>query len=107
MKKVIFLLLVMTFIYACGYQEGIVQKAERSYLKFSGNIENASVEIDNMAPFTITARGASENGESKTENKVYQLLPGKHSLKIYRNGNLIVNRILILENQTTIEVTIP
>lgn len=95
MKKVILLLLVTTFLYSCGYQEGIVQKAEKSYLKFSGNIENASVQIDSMEPFTIP------------ENKIYQLMPGKYSLKIYRKGNLVVDKILFLENQTTMEVIIP
>lgn len=109
MKKVILLLLGMTLIYACGYHEGIIQKAERSYLKFVGNIENASIQIDNIEPFTIKATVASENGESNAapDNKVYQLLPGKHFLKIYRNGNLVVDRILLLENQATMEVIIP
>lgn len=110
MKKASFYFLgVLIVLYACGYQEGIIQKGEKSFLKFSGNWENVSVQIDDKEPFVLKSIATSEDSEKRdvAENKIYQILPGKHSLKVYRDGNLIVNRILFLENQATTEVIIP
>ncbi len=101
MKKVIFLFsgVLFLFIYACGYQAGIIQKADKSYFKFTGNRENVSVAIDELKPFVL---------ESKEGNKMlYQTSPGKHSLKVYRNGELLIDRLLFLENQAATEVQIP
>jgi hypothetical protein len=81
---------------SCGYQEGIVQKSEKSFLKFTGNPAEVTIQIDDMQPFAVA-----------TSDKLYQVSPGKHMVKAYRNGELIVNRLLILDNQVTMEVTIP
>jgi len=101
MKKVIFLFfgVLFIFIYACGYQAGIIQKADKSFFKFTGNRENVSIVIDELEPFVL---------EGKNGNKMlYQTSPGKHSLKVYRNGNLLIDKVLLLENQATMEVQIP
>ena len=109
MKKALFLFFGMIFLFACGYKEGIVQKAENSYLKFSGNWENASVQIDDMESFILKRTVNPEDTERRypDDNKLYQIAPGKHSLKVYREGNLVINRIVFLENQATMEVIIP
>jgi hypothetical protein len=103
MKKVILLLLGIMILHACGYQEGIVQKGEKSFIKFTGNWENVSIQIDDMNQFVLKS-GSESNAD---DNKLYQVSPGKHSLKVYRDGNLIINRILFLDNQVTAEVIIP
>ena len=89
---VMFLLLI-----GCAYNTGTVQIAEKSYLQFSGNIEGVSVIIDGDDAFNL----------STTEDTLYQLSPGKHSLKIYRSNNLIVDRVIFLEDQGTMEILIP
>ncbi|PIQ95036.1 MAG: hypothetical protein CO148_09135 [Nitrospirae bacterium CG_4_9_14_3_um_filter_41_27] len=103
MKKVILLLLGILILHACGYQEGIVQKEGKSFIKFAGNLENVSVQIDDMNQFVL--KSGSKSGAD--DNKLYQVSQGKHSIKVYRDGNLIVNRILFLDNQATAEVIIP
>jgi hypothetical protein len=103
MKKVILILLGILILQACGYQEGIVQKGEKSFIKFAGNWANVSVQIDDMNQFVLQSGTESNAGD----NKLYQISPGKHSLKVYRDGSLIVNRILFLDNQATAEVIIP
>ena len=89
---IMFLLLV-----GCAYNTGTVQIAKKSYLQFSGNIEGVSVIIDENDAFSL----------STEEDTLYQLNPGKHTLKIFRNSNLIVDRIIFLENQGTMEILIP
>jgi hypothetical protein len=103
MKKVILLLFGILILQACGYQEGVVQKGEKSFIKFIGNRANVSVQIDDMNQFVLQSDTESNSGD----NKLYQISPGKHSLKVYRDGSLIVNRILLLDNQATAEVIIP
>lgn len=83
MKKTIFLTLIpLLLLVSCGYREGVVQKAEKSYFKFVGNWQNAVVEIDNVKPFKlddfVTQKG--EDGTEKVsspDQKLYQTLPGK------------------------------
>ncbi len=106
MKKFIFLFLVIVILSACGYQEGIVQKGEKSFVKFTGNRTNVSVQIDDMNQFVLKA-GGDDSEENSSDNKLYQVSPGKHLIKVYRDGHLIVNRILFLDNQATAEVMIP
>jgi len=106
MKKVILLLLGIMILCACGgYQEGVVQKGEKSFIKFTGNCTNVSVQIDDMTPFGL--KSGTDSGKCSDDNKLYQFSPGKHSIKAYRDENLIVNRILLLDNQTTTEVILP
>ncbi len=102
MKRGIFLLffvILFIFISACGYQAGIIQKADKSFFKFTGNRQNVSVVIDEMEPFVLKSRDGNRT--------IYQTSPGKHSLKIYRDGRLLIDKILFLENQATMEVEIP
>ena len=56
----------------------------------------------------IDENNTFELAETK-ENKdmLYQLSHGKHTLKIYRNKNLIIDRIIFLEDHGTMEIIIP
>ncbi|MCX6141882.1 MAG: hypothetical protein NTZ35_01555 [Ignavibacteriales bacterium] len=91
------LLLVSLFFSACGgYSEGVLQKAEKGYLKFVGNVQNVTVVIDGGDAISLEAK-----------NQVYQVKPGRHEVKAMRDGQMILNRILVVDNQTTVEVEIP
>jgi hypothetical protein len=95
MVKILILSLGALFIVACGHVEGTIQKAEKSLIVFSGNLENVSIKIDELEPFT------------PSYGKHYQLSPGKHVLTAYRDGTLVLNKIVFLENQVTMEIRIP
>ncbi|MEW6739383.1 MAG: hypothetical protein AB1325_05690 [Nitrospirota bacterium] len=113
MKKIILIYFVLLFfLTSCGYKEGIVQKAEKSYLKFVGNWQNALVQIDDTTQFKLETFIVSTNETGTTEkkspeDKLYQLPPGKHTIKIYKDGIMVVNRLLLLENQAIMEVFVP
>ena len=95
----------------CGYIEGVVQKSEKSYLWFTGNTENAVVYVDNREFVRLTASYYIDErtGEkTKKEEAVYcQIEPGKHEIRVERDGKVLVNRLLILGNQMTKEIAIP
>ena len=95
MVKILILSLGALFIFACGHVEGTIQKAEKGFIVFSGNLENVSVKIDDLEPFT------------PSYEKHYQLSPGKYVLRAYRDGTLVLNKIIFLGNQMTMEIRIP
>ncbi|MCU7493902.1 MAG: hypothetical protein HF314_03335 [Ignavibacteria bacterium] len=96
MKNFAILVLLMTFLAGCGYNESITIKADKSYLKFVGNTEMIQISIDGGDPFPI-------------DNKIdlYQTAPGKHEIKITRNSQVVVKRLVFLDNKTTMEIKVP
>jgi hypothetical protein len=98
MKKLFCLVFLIAGLIACGYQTGVIQKAEIGYFQFSGNLDGALVKIDNREPFALsTADG----------NTLFEIKPGKHMLKVFRGNALLIERIVFLESQATFEVKIP
>ena len=94
-----FLILIVSIILftSCGgYKSEVLEKESAGYIKFLGNIINTSVEIDQSTQFNINP-----------EIELYKLTPGKHTIKIYRNNNLLVERIIIIQSQNTIELEVP
>ena len=95
MRTLIILFCGMLLLSACGYIEGTVQKAEKSYIVFVGDMEQVRVQIDDREPFTPSA------------GKQYQISPGKHTVAAFKKENLVLKRIILLENQVTTEISIP
>lgn len=96
MKWTMLLLLGIVFSACGGYTEGVVQKAEKGYLKFVGNVQNVTVVIDGGESISLEAK-----------SQVYQVKPGRHEVKALRGGQVILNRSIVVDNQTTVEVEIP
>ncbi len=88
-------LLGLFLLTSCGYIEGTVQKAEKSYIVFVGDLDTVSVQIDDLKPFTPSA------------GTHYQVLPGKHTVTAFRKQNVVLKRILLLENNVTTELSVP
>ena len=89
--------IVFLLIVGCAYNTGTVQRAEKSYLQFLGNTDGESIIIDENDAFGLT----------EDKDALYQLNHGKHTLKIYRNNNLIIDRIIFLEDHGRMEIIIP
>jgi hypothetical protein len=107
MKKALLIAGACLVLSACGYQEGIIQKAEMSYLKFTGNWPNANVQIDTMQPFELRPPVSSNDPKASPDNTLYQVSPGRHRITVTRGGSVVVDRVVILENHATMEVQIP
>lgn len=96
MKKLLPVLLFTLFASGCGYNESISQKADKGFLKFVGNTEQVQVVIDEGEPFV-----------PEKNIDLYQLSPGRHNVKVMRNNAVVVNRVIILDNKTTMEINVP
>ncbi|MFA6541285.1 MAG: hypothetical protein WCT99_06750 [Bacteroidota bacterium] len=96
MKLFPVLIILSFFIAACGgYNEGVIQKTEKGQLKFVGNVDQASVIVDDGKPFVLDKNDV-----------VYEIKPGTHSVKVYKNNQLIVNRTIVIDNGVTMEIEI-
>jgi hypothetical protein len=91
----IVLLSVLLFS-GCGYKEGISAGDQKSYLYFSGNTEDVTVSVDNGEPFSV------EQGR----NNQYKIKPGKHTVRVYRDNKMIVNREIYVGDNIAKEIGI-
>lgn len=103
MKKFLFLCMTFFFAVSCAMHEGAVQRASKSYFKFSGNLAGAMASVDDNAPFALI----KPDTNTSPENFAYQVSPGKHTLVVSRDGVVVVKRVLFLEDHGTMEVIVP
>ena len=71
------------------------------HLHFQGNIENVTFVIDDGESISLEEE---EGSPRYAPNLLYQIPPGKHSLKVYRDGELIVDRLIYVSSNETKEV---
>jgi len=115
MTKKIFIVIgisiALLFIITCGYREGVLQKDSVSYVWFTGNVEGAMASIDNGEPFALQVsnypQDASSGGKSDAKYVHYKLSPGKHRITVKKQGQVVVDRIVILENENIKEIDVP
>ncbi len=80
----------------CGYKEGVSVGDQKSFLYFSGNTDNVSVSVDDGEKFSV------DNGRDNQ----YKIKPGKHSIRVYREDKLIVNREIYVGDEIAKEINI-
>jgi outer membrane usher protein FimD/PapC len=94
--KSIILVTIFILVSCGGYNTGVTQKENKGFIKFTGNTNGVSVEINSESKFDLNP-----------EIERYELKPGQYNLKVYRNDDLIVNRTIIIDSQTTYEIEVP
>lgn len=100
MKKLWLIGVVVGLLFSCGYQAGVIQKAEKSYLQFSGSWgwDEVAVKVDDRETFPLKPTDG---------NTLFEITPGKHALKVFKNNKLVVDRIIFVDSQATFEVRVP
>jgi hypothetical protein len=96
MKILLTVLATLMFVSCGGYNTATIQKSEKGFFKFTGNMEQVRIVIDE-----------SELSRSENKDAVYQVKPGNHKIRVFRNEQLVVDRILFVDDQATMEVEIP
>lgn len=112
MKKYIAILVILSLatVLGCGFREGVIQPDSRSFIWFSGNTQDAIASVDKQSEFKIEPNYYVDNrGEKvkKSGRALYEVKPGKHEIIVKRNGEIIVNRILMISAGATKEVRVP
>ncbi len=105
MKKIFIFFILGVIFFSCTYgtREGVIQKSSESFLHFMGNAENVSVVIDDGESFILAEE---PDVQRYTPHLLYQVSPGKHTIKVYRKDELIVDRIIYVASGETKEVEI-
>lgn len=97
MKKISIILAAFAlFFVGCGSKEGVKSEAQKSYLYFSGNVEDVTVSIDKGGSFEVEAG----------ETNQYATKPGKHLVEVYRDGALIIKREIYLGDGVAKEIEV-
>lgn len=89
--------LVIVGLSGCGYKEGVVTAEQKSYLYFTGNVNNIKVSVDNGEGFNV------ESGI----NHQYKINSGKHTIVIYRGNDVIVKREIYVSDSVGKEIEVP
>ena len=90
--------LIFIIMAGCGYKEGAVTKEQASFLYFTGDAEGVEVIIDETSSFIVEKSGEQEQ---------YKVNPGKHTIIVKKNGNIIVKRTLLLGDGIAREIKVP
>lgn len=100
MKIFCVVLFCVFVLFSCGYRAGVVQKTGVGYLQFSGvwDANEITVQVDDRQPFKLRTFDAAT---------LFETTPGKHSLKVFQNEKIVVDRVVFLEGQATFEVKVP
>jgi hypothetical protein len=97
MKLIIALLVIcVTFIACGGSRTDITVKAETGYLKFTGNLQSFTFTLDDGVKYAYNPKV-----------ELIEVKPGKHEIKVFRNQETIVDRLIIIDNHTTFEIEVP
>ncbi|WP_461210334.1 hypothetical protein [Desulfocurvus sp. DL9XJH121] len=115
MKKLaLFILLVlsaaMLSLGGCGYKEATLNPDQKAYLWFSGKTEGVSAFVDDQGPIDLGPRYYTDsmgNKQAKTSEIHYEIEPGKHRVKLVRDGQTILDRIFLIGNHMTREIEVP
>jgi viroplasmin and RNaseH domain-containing protein len=95
-KSVISSFLFVLALSGCGYQEGVVTPEKKSYLYFTGDVNDVKVVVDNNEGFTV---------EEGSKHK-YKINPGKHKVTVYRGDKIIVNREIFVSDGVEKEIEV-
>ncbi|MCF8378816.1 MAG: hypothetical protein K9H49_04510 [Bacteroidales bacterium] len=116
MKKLLVYLVAITLVFGmscAGNRTMVTQVSDASYLVFYGKksmtadeyghfVENMyEAKIDDVTTFKVEL--TKKRKDNLFGSKVYQVAPGKHTIKVYKNGNLIINKVIFISNQETME----
>lgn len=102
--------IMMILVGACGFKEGTTLPDSKSYVWFTGKTDGVVAIIDeqqriDLGPsYYIDAQG---NKKAKKTPVHYEIEPGKHSVRLIRGGETILERTLLFGNRMTTEIQIP
>ncbi|UIJ37012.1 hypothetical protein LWC08_09700 [Desulfobaculum bizertense] len=115
MKKAVIGLLFSLFavtclLNGCGYREGVTIPDKKAYVLFSGDTDGVVAYIDEYSPVVLGShyyKDSMGNKRVKSTETHYELAPGKHRIVLVRNGEKVLERVIMIGNQMTTEIAIP
>jgi len=103
MKKLSLILGLILTLTACGSYQQTVQVQDKSYLLIIGDPSGSILTIDNGQPIKLGVDTSSFDLYGKTATKI-QIEIGTHTIKIIKNGEVIIHRKFYVSNGNSFEV---
>ena len=92
-------LLVLNFlIVGCSSSSGTLSREPVSYLRISGLSAGLSATVDNLPPVALP-------DQSKPIS--LQVSPGKHHIRITHDQTVLVDRMILVSDLQTLEISVP
>lgn len=106
MKRLGILMAVLVLTVGCARQAGIMQPDAESALLLTGNIRGSVLVLNGNRIGQIDQ--VAEVFDYKDGKGVqFAVDPGTHEVEVSKDGRLLVNRKLYLNDQQTMEVVVP
>jgi len=119
MKRAAIYIITLVFVFgvSCAGSRTVVnQVSDASFLVFYGKkamsadeygyyVENTyEAKIDDV--ITLNVELTKKGKDNFVKSNIYQVKPGKHTIKVYKNGVLIINKVIFISNQETMQFEI-
>ncbi len=110
MKKIIFILFAGVLVLAaCTGVKSLSSGLEsEAYLKFIGNTKlyenGVEVTVDDKIVFTAQV---VDDAKKEPAGNVYAIAPGKHTVNVKYNDNVIYSKLIFISTQETKKVILP
>jgi len=101
MKTSLFILVLIAFLalISCAQNTSTTLTDQPAYLKFIGDPANITFQLNEQPEIIL-------NPENE-KNLLYEFPEGTHILSIFRNGELIYKKNILMEKGKTTEVLLP
>lgn len=94
--KLFFVAIALVVLSACALQTGTISRAPAAWISLIGPQQSVDASVDDRPSQHFT--------ESK---RILAVEPGKHRLRVWSNGNPILDQLLIVADQQTLEISLP
>jgi hypothetical protein len=91
-------LMLTLLLGGCASHQGVVLKGGKANLQLVGQCEGMSLQIDENDLIDVAGN---------CEDSTYSISPGRHVVKLYRNGKMVLERLIFFSAGETNEVTLP
>lgn len=107
MKKIILFLSVALLVGSCGGENFTVTQVENhAYLLIKGDSQKEQLIIDKNAPLVLGVDTKEYRLDDGVNASKLQIEEGTHTIKVIRDGNVIIQRSFYVTPGNTFEVNI-
>jgi hypothetical protein len=85
-------------IMGCSSTTGTLSRDPVGFLSISRITDNLTATVDELAPISLAPQ---------RKPVTLQVAPGKHRIRILRDAALLVDRVVYISDQQTLEISVP
>ncbi len=86
------------FLVGCGSTTGTLSREPVAYIRLAGIQETYTAVVDDLPPVALVP---------KKRQMTLQVAPGKHRIRVFNGGVVLVDRTVLVSDLQTLEVSVP